>query len=55
MIINAIINYIIGESMEKQTWQAPEIKELSIDQTLGGVVSSSIELFTALYLATINP
>jgi hypothetical protein len=34
--------------MEKQTWQTPEIKELTLDNTFGGVVSSSIELFTAL-------
>jgi len=41
--------------MEKQTWQTPEIKELSLDNTFGGVVSSSIELFTALHSTTSNP
>jgi len=29
--------------MEKQTWQAPEIKELSIEQTAGGPVASVVE------------
>lgn len=29
--------------MEKQTWQAPELKELTIEQTLGGAVPTPSE------------
>lgn len=54
MIINAIINYIIGESMEKQTWQAPELKELIIENTQGGANPGSME-GTTYFSATSNP
>jgi len=40
--------------MEKQTWQAPELKELTIEQTLGGLVSTPSENPT-FHFTTSNP
>jgi hypothetical protein len=54
IIINAIFNYIIGEYMEKQTWQAPELKELIIENTQGGANPGSME-GTTYFSATSNP
>jgi len=40
--------------MEKQTWQAPELKELIIENTQGGVNAGSME-GTTYFSATSNP
>jgi hypothetical protein len=43
--------------MDKLTWQAPELKELTIEQTFGGPASLPLEnsLFHATTITTSNP